>query len=109
VIGTLKLLSTKSMPAASAEFILHTGDISHLSILRFDNVDQILKATTRNLFVPGEHDVLNVTGRCSWNLSQELEGGGWYSLTRRVHFIGLVNVMNLKLVAWGRWGTTNEG
>src|ERR1700740_3463160 len=43
------------------EFLLHTGDISHLSKPEeFDTVDQILKATGKNVFfVPREHDVLN--------------------------------------------------
>src|SRR6266851_2857494 len=43
------------------EFMLHTGDISHLSKPEeFDTVDQILKsAKPKDVFyVPGEHDVL---------------------------------------------------
>src|SRR6202165_1752515 len=64
VVGTLKAAVDKinNLPAAP-EFMLHTGDISHLSKPEeFDTVDQILKrAKPKDVFyVPGEHDVLNV-------------------------------------------------
>ena len=63
VIGTSRPRSTRStrcpMPPA---FILHTGDISHLSKpAEFDTVDQIpqvAQARKDVFFVPGEHDVL---------------------------------------------------
>ncbi len=48
------------------EFLLHTGDISHLSKPEeFDSVEQILKsASAKDVFyVPGEHDVLNDDGK----------------------------------------------
>ena len=48
------------------EFLMHTGDISHLSKPEeFDTVDQILKgASAKEVFyVPGEHDVLNDDGK----------------------------------------------
>jgi len=47
-------------------FILHTGDISHLSKpAEFDTVDQLLKTASAKdvFFVPGEHDVLNDDGK----------------------------------------------
>lgn len=47
-------------------FLIHTGDISHLSKPgEFDTVDQILKgAKTSQVFdVPGEHDVLGDDGK----------------------------------------------
>src|SRR6202795_1605766 len=62
VAGTLKAAVDKSNELSTApEFLLHTGDISHLSHTEeFDTVDQILKATGKDVFfVPGEHDVLN--------------------------------------------------
>ena len=52
VIGTLKAVVDKinALPHPP-EFILHTGDISHLSNLEeFDTVDQILKATNKEVF-----------------------------------------------------------
>src|SRR5882672_2743368 len=48
------------------EFILHTGDITHLSKpSEFDTVDQLLQSvpTKDVFFVPGEHDVLEDNGR----------------------------------------------
>src|SRR4029077_2574967 len=51
--------------SAPPEFLLHTGDISHLSKPEeFDGVEQILKsASAKDVFyVPGEHDVLNDDG-----------------------------------------------
>ena len=48
------------------EFMLHTGDISHLSKPEeFDTVDQILKSASAKdvFFVPGEHDVIDDDGK----------------------------------------------
>ena len=52
--------------AEPPEFLLHTGDISHLSKPEeFDTVDQILKSASAKdvFFVPGEHDVLDDDGK----------------------------------------------
>src|ERR1700741_3326304 len=65
VAGTLKAALDKiNAVSTPPEFLLHTGDITHLSKPEeFDNVDQILKATGKEVFfVPGEHDVLNDDG-----------------------------------------------
>jgi len=65
VAGTLKAAVDKINALSKApEFLLHTGDISHLSKPEeFDTVNQILKATGKEVFfVPGEHDVLNDDG-----------------------------------------------
>ena len=67
VIATLQAAVGKinALPVAP-EFILHTGDISHLSKPEeFDNVDQILKSARPKemFFVPGEHDVLEDEGQ----------------------------------------------
>jgi len=91
------------------EFMLHTGDISHLSKPEeFDTVDQILKsATPKDVFyVPGEHDVLNDDGKQFLErYGKGSKGGGWYSFDKKgVHFIGLVNVMNLKAGGLGTLG-----
>src|SRR6516225_5618104 len=63
VAATLKAAVEKiNALGTPPEFILHTGDITHLSKPEeFDAVDQILKgARSRDIFyVPGEHDVLN--------------------------------------------------
>ncbi len=109
VIGTLRAAvdKIKALPQPP-EFILHTGDISHLSIPEeFDTVDQILKATNKEVFfVPGEHDVLNDDGKMyRERYAQNAKGFGWYSFDKRgVHFVGLVNVMDLKAGGLGTLG-----
>ncbi len=91
------------------EFLLHTGDISHLARPeQFDNVDQILKsAKTKDVYyVPGEHDVIDDEGRGYLaRYGKSTQGAGWYSFDQKgVHFIGLVNVMNLKAGGLGSLG-----
>jgi Icc protein len=90
-------------------FILHTGDISHLSKpAEFDTVDQILKGASAKdvFFVPGEHDVLTDNGKDYLDrYGKASQGGGWYSFDKNgVHFIGLVNVLNLKAGGLGTLG-----
>src|SRR6266436_540998 len=109
VAGTLKAAVDKINALSEApEFLLHTGDISHLSKPEeFDNVDQILKATGKEVFfVPGEHDVLNDDGaQFRERYGKGAKGAGWYSFEKKgVHFIGLVNVMNLKAGGLGTLG-----
>jgi Icc protein len=109
VAGTLKAAVDKiNGLSAAPEFLLHTGDISHLSKPEeFDTVDQILKATGKDVFfVPGEHDVLNDDGaQFRERYGKAAKGSGWYSFEKKgVHFIGLVNVMNLKAGGLGTLG-----
>jgi len=109
VMGTLKAAVDKinALPTPP-EFLLHTGDISHLSKPEeFDTVDQILKSTGKEVFfVPGEHDVLDDDGRqYRERYGKGTKGTGWYSFDKKgVHFIGLVNVMNLKAGGLGTLG-----
>ena len=74
------------------DFIIHTGDLSHLSKpSEFDILDQTLRgaAAKQIYFVPGEQ-YLQRFGKGS-------KGTGWYSFDHKgVHFVGLVNVANLK-------------
>jgi len=109
VAGTLKAAVDKINGLSNApEFLLHTGDISHLSKPEeFDTVDQILKGTGKEVFfVPGEHDVLNDDGaQFRERYGKAAKGSGWYSFEKKgVHFIGLVNVMNLKAGGLGTLG-----
>ena len=110
VAGTLKAAVDKiNALSAAPEFMLHTGDISHLSKPEeFDAVDQILKgASAKDVFyVPGEHDVLNDDGKQFLERYSKMgKGAGWYSFEKKgVHFIGLVNVMNLKAGGLGSLG-----
>jgi len=110
VAGTLKSAVEKINGLSKPpEFLLHTGDISHLSKPEeFDNVDQILKGASAKdvFFVPGEHDVLNDDGKSYLErYGKNAKGAGWYSFDKKgVHFIGLVNVMNLKAGGLGTLG-----
>ena len=90
-------------------FLLHTGDISHLSkAAEFDTVDQMLKGASAKdvFFVPGEHDVLTDNGKDYLDrYGKASQGGGWYSFEKNgVHFIGLVNVIDLKAGGLGTLG-----
>jgi len=90
-------------------FVLHTGDLSHLSkASEFDTLDQTLKSmhTEKIFYVPGEHDVLNDNGeQYRERYGKGSLGDGWYSFDQKgVHFIGLVNVMNLKAGGLGSLG-----
>jgi 3',5'-cyclic AMP phosphodiesterase CpdA len=110
VVGTLKAAVDKINGLSTApEFMLHTGDISHLSKPEeFDTVDQILKSATPKdmFFVPGEHDMLSDDGKQYLErYGKDATGGGWYSFDKKgVHFIGLVNVLNLKAGGLGTLG-----
>src|ERR1700757_4078520 len=84
-------------------FMIHTGDITHLSKPEeFDNADQaIRKARVETYYVPGEHDIIDEErGRAyleRYGKRVEAKGTGWYSFDRNgVHFVGLVNVADLK-------------
>ena len=97
---------------AQPTFLLHTGDISHLSqASEFDAVDQMIRGaktkTGRVFYVPGEHDVLNDNGaQYLQRYGKETNGHGWYSFDHSgVHFIGLVNVLDLKPGGLGNLGT----
>ena len=71
-------------------------------------LEQILKdcKTSRIFYVPGEHDVLNDNGEMfRQRFGQKAMGDGWYSFDQKgAHFIGLVNVMNLKAGGLGNLG-----
>ncbi len=58
-------------------------------------------------FVPGEHDVLNDEGKqYRERYGKDTQGTGWYSFDKNgVHFVGLVNVMNLKAGGLGSLGS----
>jgi 3',5'-cyclic AMP phosphodiesterase CpdA len=111
VTGTLKAAVDKINGLSTPpEFLLHTGDISHLSKPEeFDTVDQILKGASAKdvFFVPGEHDVLNDDGKQYLDrYGKNTKGAGWYSFDQKgVHFIGLVNVLNLKAGGLGTLGS----
>jgi len=110
VAATLKAAVDKiNALSVPPEFLLHTGDISHLARPEeFDTVDQILKGAVAKdvFFVPGEHDVIGDEGKQYRDrYGKGTQGEGWYSFEKKgVHFIGLVNVVNLKAGGLGNLG-----
>jgi 3',5'-cyclic AMP phosphodiesterase CpdA len=89
-------------------FIIHTGDITHLSTpAQFDIGAQLLGATKLQIYtVPGEHDILEEDRKSYLNrYGKGTQGDGWYSFDAHgVHFIGLVNVVNLQGAGLGDLG-----
>ena len=91
------------------DFMIHTGDLSHLSKpSEFDTLDQALRgaAAKQIYFVPGEHDMLTDNGeQYLQRFGKGSKGTGWYSFDHKgVHFVGLVNVANLKAGGLGSLG-----
>lgn len=110
VTATLKeaVAKVNALPK-QPEFILHTGDLSHLSKPEeFDTVDQALKSakTSKVFYTPGEHDVFSDNGKMYLDrYGKGTQGGGWQSFDfKGVHFVGLVNVLNLKENGLGTLG-----
>jgi 3',5'-cyclic AMP phosphodiesterase CpdA len=94
---------------AKPDFIIHTGDITHLSKpAEFDNADQVFGETGLTVhYIPGEHDIID-EGRGKAYLDRygrEARGAGWHSFDDHgVHFVGLVNVVDLKGGGLGNLG-----
>jgi 3',5'-cyclic-AMP phosphodiesterase len=109
VTATLRaaIAKIKAAPEPPA-FVLHTGDLTHLSkAAEFDTLQQVLSELSVPVFyVPGEHDVLGDDGKNYLErFGKGTHGAGWYSFDQAgVHFIGLVNVVNLKAGGLGTLG-----
>ncbi len=108
--GTLReaLAKIKALPAKPA-FMIHTGDITHLSKdEEFDIADQIIKEAGIPVFyAPGEHDVLDEDRGKAYlaRYGKNAKGAGWQSFDHGgVHYIGLVNVLDLKAGGLGNLG-----
>jgi 3',5'-cyclic AMP phosphodiesterase CpdA len=97
----------KALPAKPS-FMIHTGDITHLSKpSEFDDADTIISQAGLDVrYVPGEHDILDPDVRLyRKRYGRDAKGDGWYSFDAGgVHFVGLVNVMNLAAGGMGRFG-----
>ncbi len=110
VTGTLQAAIDKiNALAVEPDLILHTGDLSHLSKPgEFDTLDQVLKSARpkQTFYVPGEHDVALDNGRQFIDrYGKGTKGAGWQSFDHKgVHFIGLVNVVDLKAGGLGTLG-----
>jgi len=110
VTGTLQAAIDKiNALAVEPDLILHTGDLSHLSKPgEFDTLDQVLKSARPKqvFYVPGEHDVSLDNGRQFLaRYGKGTKGAGWQSFDHKgVHFVGLVNVVDLKAGGLGTLG-----
>ncbi|RUL72877.1 metallophosphoesterase family protein [Dyella choica] len=102
VAGTLRrslamINAQKTRPA----FLLHTGDLTHLSKPEeFDTLSGLMQEARvgRRFYVPGEHDVIGDNGAEFFRrFGEKQHAGGWYSFDHNgAHFVGLINVLNLK-------------
>jgi len=109
VNGTLEVAinKVKALPVKPS-FMIHTGDITHLSKpAEFDDADRIISQARLDVhYVPGEHDILDDGVKLyRARYGRGAKGAGWYSFDANgVHFIGLVNVVDLKAGGLGNLG-----
>lgn len=102
-IDRIKALAVK--PA----FMLHTGDITHLSKPdQFDTAAQMIGSTGIDVhYVPGEHDIADEGLGAAYmqRYGKGTQGNGYYSYDQNgVHFVGLVNVAGMKAGGLGVLG-----
>jgi hypothetical protein len=102
-IGEIGALSHK--PA----FMIHTGDITHTAKgQQFDDAAQLIgEAKLEVHYAPGEHDILDPATQKLYleRYGKGATGGGWYAFDQAgVHFISLVNVVDLKANGLGYLG-----
>jgi 3',5'-cyclic AMP phosphodiesterase CpdA len=102
VTATLQLaLDRINALPVQPDFIIHTGDLTHLAKpAEFDGLDRALKTLGQKqvFYVPGEHDTASDDGKeYLARFGKSTKGTGWYSFDHKgVHFVGLVNVMQLE-------------
>jgi 3',5'-cyclic-AMP phosphodiesterase len=109
VTATLRLAIAKIKASFEPpSFVLHTGDLTHLSKpSEFGTLQQLMSELSLPVFyVPGEHDVLEDDGKSFLQrYGKGTLGAGWHSFDiDGVHFIGLVNVVDLKAGGLGSLG-----
>ncbi len=83
-----------------AAFVVHTGDLTHLSKpAQFDTTKQLLSALNAPLItVPGEHDVIGSPANYFASFKRKDAPQGWYAFDQGgVHFVSLVNVFNFEI------------
>jgi 3',5'-cyclic AMP phosphodiesterase CpdA len=108
-IGTLEeAVGQIKSPSVKPSFMIHTGDVTHLSKpSEFDDADRIISQAGLDVhYVPGEHDFLDEEVKLyRERYGCNAKGAGWYSFDAGgVHFVGLVNVVNLKAGGLGHLG-----
>ena len=107
--ATLKGALARAAAGAKPAFLVHTGDVSHLSKAEeFDAASELMKGANLDTFyIPGEHDTLSDDGKLFFErFGRAKDTGGWYSFDAGgVHFVALVNVVGLKAGGMGTLGT----
>jgi 3',5'-cyclic AMP phosphodiesterase CpdA len=102
VVGSLRkaIAGINALPQTPA-FVVHTGDVTHLSKPEeFGEARDLLQEirVDRVHTVPGEHDTIDdgVSGYLRF-FDHDRSGKSWYSFDQAgVHFVGLNNVQNFK-------------
>jgi 3',5'-cyclic AMP phosphodiesterase CpdA len=102
VVGSLRraIADIHALPQQPA-FVVHTGDVSHLSKPEeFGSARELLAEikVDRVHTVPGEHDTIDdgVAGYLKF-FDHDGKGRAWYSFDQGgVHFVGLTNTLNFK-------------
>ena len=100
-LGTLRETIAKIRKLSfQPDFIVHTGDISHLATPeQFDLAQSALAELNLPVhFIPGEHDIADGTDPRPYldRFGKGTKGEGWYSFDAKgVHFVGLVSVVHL--------------
>ncbi len=93
---------------AKPAFLLHTGDITHLSkAAEFDTAAQVAGSAGMPVhYIPGEHDWGGDDGALYLErYGKGTKGQGWYSFDQEgVHFVALINVAGFKAGGFGTLG-----
>ena len=100
-----KILAMPGDPA----FIIHTGDVTHTAAAHeFDDALMMIRRAKLDVhYAPGEHDITDAATRTAYldRFGKGATGGGWYSFDHDgVHFVSLVNVVDLKANGLGSLG-----
>jgi len=96
-----KALADVNKLKVTPDFVMHTGDLTHLSTpAQFDQVHQMMKGVRAGgvFTVPGEHDAVDDHGdKYRQVFGAGTHGDGWYSLdVKGVHVVALVNSLILE-------------
>jgi predicted MPP superfamily phosphohydrolase len=112
VVGTTReaIRRLNALPK-TPDFVVHTGDLTHLSEpAEFDTLAQLMSEcrTKDVLYVPGEHDYFDNGEQYRERFGKNAMGAGWYSFNQMgVHFIALVNVADSQEGGLGTLGQDN--
>ena len=81
-------------------FVMHTGDVTHLSKpAQFDDAKSVLGTLRAPLLtVPGEHDVIGGSDEYFASFGRRDSPRGWFAFDQGgIHFLSLVNVLNFEI------------